>query len=123
MSLGEGNALPFFMEIWMSCFSFSSPVKAWHQRSAAWRLMPLMTLGLALVVMGQGSALALTADQTRALTLGDTDARITALQKALATPDAQTASFLQALADDAVKVSATRALASGSRFFAASSPT
>ncbi len=110
MSLGEGNALPFFMEIWMSCFSFSSPVKAWPQRSAAWRLMPLMTLGLALVVMGQGSALALTADQTRALTLGDTDARITALQKALATPDAQTASFLQALADDAVKVSATQVL-------------
>ena len=110
MSLGEGNALPFFMEIWMSCFSFSWPVKAWPQRSAAWRLMPLMTLGLALVVMGQGSALALTADQTRALTLGDTDARITALQKALATPDAQTASFLQALADDAVKVSATQVL-------------
>jgi urea transport system permease protein len=110
MSLGEGDALPFFMEIWMSCFSFSSPVKAWPQRSAAWRLMPLMTLGLALVVMGQGSALALTADQTRALTLGDTDARITALQKALATPDAQTASFLQALADDAVKVSATQVL-------------
>ena len=110
MSLGEGNALPFFMEIWRSCFSFSSPVKAWPQRSAAWRLMPLMTLGLALVVMGQGSALALTADQTRALTLGDTDARITALQKALATPDAQTANFLQAMADDAVKVSATQVL-------------
>jgi urea transport system permease protein len=108
--LGEGRALPFFMGIWMSSFSFSSPVKALRQRSAAWRLMVGITCTLVCVVLGQKNALALTTEQTRALTLGDTDARISALQKALATPDAQTAAFLQALADDAVKVTDSQVL-------------
>lgn len=63
---------------------------------------------LAIGVFSHASALALTADQTRALTIGDTDARIGALQKALAVPDSQTAAFLQAMADDAVKISGTQ---------------
>ena len=94
----------------MSSFSFSSPVNVLRQRSAAWRLMARVIGTLVCVVLGQNTALALTAEQTRALTLGDTDARITALQKALATPDAQTATFLQALADDAVKVTDSQVL-------------
>ncbi len=72
------------------------------------RRFSFFSYGLALVVLAQSSAWALTAEQTRALTLGDTEARITALQQALAAPDAQTAAFLQAMADDAVKVSGTQ---------------
>ena len=52
-----------------------------------------------------GSTYALTPEQARALTQGDTDSRITALQQVLAAPDEKTAAFLQAMADDAVKVS------------------
>jgi len=45
---------------------------------------------------------ALTSAQVHDMVVGETDARITSLQKALAQADAQTAVFLQALADDAV---------------------
>ena len=102
---------PFFMGIWMTCFSFSTRARALQQRSAACRQFVVrVTCGFAIAVLGQASALALTAEQTQALTLGDTDARVTALQKALASPDAQTAAFLQAMADDAVKVNGTQVL-------------
>ncbi len=50
------------------------------------------------------SAHALTADEARSIALGETDARIEALNKAVATADDKTVAFLQALADDAVKV-------------------
>ena len=53
---------------------------------------------------------ALTAEQARALTVGETDARISALQQALASPDEQTAAFLQAMADDAVKLHGAQVL-------------
>ena len=46
---------------------------------------------------------ALTADEARGIALGDTEARIEALGKAIVTADERTAAFLQALADDAVK--------------------
>jgi len=46
---------------------------------------------------------ALTADEARALAIGEPDARIEALGKAVAAADDRTAAFLQALADDAVK--------------------
>ncbi|HEY1231213.1 MAG TPA: urea ABC transporter permease subunit UrtB [Ramlibacter sp.] len=46
---------------------------------------------------------ALTAAEARAIAIGDSDDRITALNKAVATADDRTAAFLQALADDAVK--------------------
>jgi urea transport system permease protein len=101
MNLGEGAALPFFMGIWMTCFSLPAWTRQLVQRSMC---------ALALGVLSHASALALTTDQARALTLGDTDARVNALQKALASPDAQTAAFLQAMADDAVKVNGTQVL-------------
>ena len=47
---------------------------------------------------------ALTTQQVRDMSLGDTDARVLALQTTLAQADAQTAFFLQAMADDAVMV-------------------
>ena len=109
--MGEGTALPFFMGIWMTCFSILTRMPMLQGRSAACRgLVVRVTCGLAIALLGQSSALALTAEQTRALTLGDTDARVSALQKALASPDAQTATFLQAMADDAVKVNGTQVL-------------
>jgi urea transport system permease protein len=108
--LGEGRALPFFMGCWMTRFSFFTPTQARQHSGAACRLVARLTCSLALVVLGQTAALALTTEQTRALTLGDTDARITALQKALATPDAPTAALLQAMADDAVKLNGTQVL-------------
>jgi urea transport system permease protein len=99
------------MGIWMTCFSFSKHMPMLQQRSAnCCRLVVRVACGLAFAALGQSSALALTTDQTRALTLGDTDARVSALQKALASPDAQTAAFLQAMADDAVKVNGTHVL-------------
>jgi urea transport system permease protein len=53
-------------------------------------------------------AFALTPEQALALSSGDTDSRIAALQKALASPDDKTAAFLQALSNDEVKVSGPR---------------
>ena len=47
---------------------------------------------------------ALTTQQVQDIVTGETDARIESLQKALAQADAQTALFLQALADDAVVI-------------------
>jgi urea transport system permease protein len=99
--LGEGTALPFFMGIWMTCFSLPAWTRQFALRSVC---------ALALGVLSHTSVLALTAEQAQALTLGDTDARVSALQKALASPDAQTAAFLQAMADDAVKVNGAQVL-------------
>jgi urea transport system permease protein len=101
MNLGEGSALPFFMGIWMTCFS----LPAWMRQLAL-----RSTCALALGVFSHASVQALTTEQARALTLGDTDARVTALQKALASPDVQTAAFLQDMANDAVKVNGTQVL-------------
>ncbi len=49
------------------------------------------------------SAWALTPELARDLSVGDTDARIAALQRAVASPDEATVRLLKALADDAVK--------------------
>jgi urea transport system permease protein len=51
------------------------------------------------------NAHALTQGEATAIATGDTDARIEALGKSLATADDRTAAFLQALANDAVKTS------------------
>jgi urea transport system permease protein len=51
-----------------------------------------------------GQAQALTAADARAMAVGETDARIEALNKAVASADDKTAAFIQAMADDAVKV-------------------
>ena len=109
--MGEGAALPFFIGIWMTCLSVSTPIKAPSSRQARYlRLMASLVCGLAFAALTPSSALALTADQARALTQGETDARVSALQKALAAPDVQTAAFLQAMADDAVKLNGTQVL-------------
>ena len=46
---------------------------------------------------------ALTADEAKAIASGDTEARVAALNKAVATADDKTSAFIQAMADDAVK--------------------
>ena len=55
-----------------------------------------------------GAVQALTASEASAIAVGETDARLEALAKAVATADDRTAAFIQALADDAVKVSGGR---------------
>src|SRR5437867_3999968 len=54
-------------------------------------------------LLASAAAHALTAEQAAAIALGESDARIEALNKAVAAPDDRTAAFIQALADDAVK--------------------
>ena len=54
-------------------------------------------------------AYALTAEQALAMASGETDDRVAALQQAAADPSEQTRAFLQALADDAVKVAGNKA--------------
>ncbi len=49
------------------------------------------------------AAHALTLDEARAIASGESEARITALNKAVATADDKTAAFIKAMADDAVK--------------------
>jgi urea transport system permease protein len=58
---------------------------------------------LLLALWGAQASHALTPAEAQALALGESDARIEALNKAVATADDRTAAFLQALADDAVK--------------------
>jgi urea transport system permease protein len=64
-----------------------------------------MVLSLLAVVLfwGVGNLQAFTADQAKAMAIGETEARVQALIKAAADPDEKTADFIQALADDAVK--------------------
>ena len=64
----------------------------------------LLTLLLVCGSLNSGSAWALTTEQALAIASGESDARIEALTKAVATADSKTAAFLQALSDDAVKV-------------------
>ncbi len=52
------------------------------------------------------SAYAISAEEVKGITFGETDARIQTLRKAMLSADEGTAVFLQALADDAVKTSA-----------------
>ncbi len=63
-------------------------------------LRHLLTLALLLIAT---HAHALTAEDVKGMTLGETEARIEALGKAAANADDKTAAFIQALADDAVK--------------------
>ena len=59
---------------------------------------------------GVGNLQALTAEQAKAMAIGDTEARVQALVKAAADPDEKTAAFIQALADDAVKTAGEQVL-------------
>lgn len=63
------------------------------------KLLTLVALFIA------ANAHALTADEVKAITVGETDTRVEALAKAMPTADDKTAAFLQALSDDAVKLS------------------
>ncbi len=62
-----------------------------------------------LLLYASAQAHALTAEQALAMASGETDDRIAALQQAAADPSEQTRAFLQALADDAVKVAGNKA--------------
>ena len=53
---------------------------------------------------------ALTAEQALAMAAGETDDRVAAVQQAVVEPSERTAAFLQALADDAVKIAGGKAL-------------
>ncbi|HXD39912.1 MAG TPA: urea ABC transporter permease subunit UrtB [Ramlibacter sp.] len=64
---------------------------------------------LFLIALLASQAHALTADEARAMAAGESDARIEALNKAIAGADDRTAAFIQALADDAVKVAGDKA--------------
>jgi len=64
---------------------------------------------IAIFFFGWLSAHALTAEEAAALSIGDSDARIAAMGKAVTTANDRTAAFLQALADDAVKTAGGRA--------------
>ena len=56
------------------------------------------------------SAHALTADEAKAIAVGEGDSRIEALRAAVTKPDDKTTAFIQALSDDAVKVVAGKPL-------------
>jgi len=66
--------------------------------------MFICRLVLLAALLASASAHALTPDEARAMAAGETDARIEALNKAVAAGDDRTAAFLQALIDDAVKL-------------------
>jgi urea transport system permease protein len=68
--------------------------------------MPKNTLYAMLFAMPfiAGNAYSLTADEAKSLAVGDGDARITALRKAVTQADEKTLAFIQAMSDDAVKL-------------------
>ena len=66
--------------------------------------MSIKQLFLAVALLAAGSAHALTAAEASAIAAGETDARIEALNKAVGAADDKTAAFIQALSDEAVKV-------------------
>ena len=63
---------------------------------------------LAIALVAASGAHALTASEAKAIAAGETDARIEALNKAVATANERTAAFIQALSDEAVKVDGER---------------
>ncbi len=66
--------------------------------------MPIRHLLLFATFLIASHAHALTAEEVKAIAIGETDARIVALNQAVLAADERTAAYLQALADDAVKV-------------------
>jgi len=68
------------------------------------RLLRLFPVLIACLALWTGAARALTAAEAQAIAVGETDARLDALGKVVSSPDDRTAAFIQALADDAVKV-------------------
>ena len=73
--------------------------------------MVRLLLACALALGLAGGAHALTAEQARAIAAGDsTEARIAALNQAVRTADARTAAFVDALANDSVKLAGGQVL-------------
>jgi urea transport system permease protein len=72
--------------------------------------MPIRKLILLAALFIAANVHALTVDEAKAIASGESDARIEALNKAMATADDKTAAFLQALSDDAVKVAGDKVL-------------
>ena len=70
----------------------------------------LKTLLATTLILIAGNAYSISAEEVKGITIGETDARIEALAKAMLSADDQTAAFLQALADDAVKVAGDKVL-------------
>jgi urea transport system permease protein len=66
--------------------------------------MLIRNLLFATALLGAAQAHALTAQEAAAIASGEGDARIAALHAAVAQPDEKTVAFVQALADDAVKL-------------------
>src|SRR6478735_2031262 len=62
---------------------------------------------VAALVLSAG-AHALTAEEAKAIASGETEERVAALNKAVATADDKTAAFIQAMSDDAVKFTADK---------------
>ena len=73
-------------------------------------LSQLIRLTVIAIFFIAGNVHALTADDANAMAAGETDARIEHLNKAVVAADDKTLAFLQALSDDAVKLSGGRAL-------------
>ena len=65
---------------------------------------------IASAVWGLTVAHALTMDEARGIAIGESDARVEALAKAVAQGDEKTAAYLQALADDVVKIAKDQVL-------------
>jgi urea transport system permease protein len=65
----------------------------------------LKVMGIVGLLCGLTAAQALTMDEARGIAIGDSDARVEALAKAVAQGDEKTAAYLQALAEDVVKIS------------------
>ena len=72
--------------------------------------MFIRSLVLIASLLSTFSAHALTTEEARAIATGETDARVEALNKAVAAADDKTAAFIQALIDDAVKVAGDKVL-------------
>jgi urea transport system permease protein len=66
-------------------------------------IMMIRTFLLSATFFIAAGAHALSADEVKGMAIGETEARVEALNKAAANPDDKTAAFIQALADDAVK--------------------
>lgn len=71
-------------------------------------LRRLIRLTAVAILFIAGHVHSITVDEAKAISVGDGDARIEALNKAVATADGRLAAFLQALTDDAVKVAGDR---------------
>ncbi len=71
---------------------------------------PIVISAIALVTLCHLPCFALTPAQARALVTGSVDARVSALQYALTSPDEKTVALLQAMADDVVKTQGAQVL-------------